>query len=236
MSVIKAVLFDLDGTLLPMDNDYFVKTYLKLLAAKMAGHGYDPNELVSGIWKGTGAMIKNDGSVTNETAFWNAFDNLFSRDTRKDEPLFDEFYKNEFQSAKSVCGFEPMAKTVIDEIKNMGYKTALATNPVFPAIATRSRIMWAGLSPEDFEFFTTYENSSFCKPNLQYYLDAAQRLSCEPSQCLMVGNDVDDDMVAENVGMKTFLLTDNLINRKNADISRYERGSFSDLLKYIKSL
>ena len=33
---IKAVLFDLDGTLLPMDQDIFVKSYFGLLAKKLS--------------------------------------------------------------------------------------------------------------------------------------------------------------------------------------------------------
>ena len=40
--MIKTVLFDLDGTLLPMDQDNFVKAYFKNLAIKLAPHGYDP--------------------------------------------------------------------------------------------------------------------------------------------------------------------------------------------------
>lgn len=52
------VLFDLDGTLLPMDNDEFTRGYFKLLAAKLAPHGYEPKQLVDAIWAGTAAMVK----------------------------------------------------------------------------------------------------------------------------------------------------------------------------------
>ena len=37
------VLFDLDGTLLPMDQDEFIKDYFVRIAHTMAGHGYDPH-------------------------------------------------------------------------------------------------------------------------------------------------------------------------------------------------
>ena len=36
------ILFDLDGTLLPMDNDAFTRGYFKLLAARLAPLGYEP--------------------------------------------------------------------------------------------------------------------------------------------------------------------------------------------------
>lgn len=55
------ILFDLDGTLLPMDNDEFTRGYFKLLAAKMAPLGYEPKRLVDAVWTGTAAMVKNDG-------------------------------------------------------------------------------------------------------------------------------------------------------------------------------
>ena len=157
--MITTVFFDLDGTLLPMDQEKFVKSYLGRMAKTMAPHGYDPEMLVKSIWMGTGAMVKNDGSATNETVFWNVFDQLFGRDTRVDEPLFEEFYRNEFQAVKDDCGFDPRAAEAIRQIKALGLRTVLATNPLFPPIATHSRVRWAGLGPEDFEFITTYDNS-----------------------------------------------------------------------------
>ena len=57
---ITTVLFDLDGTLLPMDQDLFTKGYFKLLAAKLAPYGYEPKQLIDAVWAGTAAMLKND--------------------------------------------------------------------------------------------------------------------------------------------------------------------------------
>ena len=97
-------------------------------------------------------------------------------------------------------------------------------------------IAWAGLTPDDFEFYTTYENINSCKPNPSYYIEVAKRIGTDPSECLMVGNDVGDDMVAQKVGMKVFLLTDCLINKSEEDISKYPNGSFDELMNYIESL
>ena len=92
------------------------------------------------------------------------------------------------------------------------------------------------LLSSDFEFITTFENSYSCKPNPRYYLEVAEKLGLSPEECLMVGNDVRDDMIAETVGMKVFLLTDCLINVKNVDISSYPQGSFKELVEYTKTL
>lgn len=234
--MIKTILFDLDGTLLPMDQDKFIQSYLGRMARKMAPHGYEPASLAKAIWKGTAAMVANDGACTNETLFWKVFSDTLGRDARKDEPLFREYYETDFQLVKDDCGFDPRASEIIDEIRSMGYQIALATNPLFPAIATESRTRWAGLRPEDFALITTYENSCHCKPNLDYYRDILAILNHRPEECVMVGNDVGEDMIAAELGMQVFLLTDNLINKDDRDISRYPQGSFPELLAFIRAL
>jgi len=45
----------------------------------------------------------------------------------------------------------------------------------------------------------------------------------------MVGNDVGEDMITQQLGMKVFLLADCLINKAGADISQYPNGDFSEL-------
>ena len=227
------ILFDLDGTLLPMDQEAFTKAYFQRLAAKLAPYGYEPDKLIDGVWAGTAAMVKNDGGRTNEEAFWDRFAGLIGDRVLRDKPLFDEYYRREFQEVASVCGSNPKARETVDKLKGAGYRLALATNPLFPAVATESRIRWAGLEPRDFELYTTYENTGYCKPNPAYYRDLLERLGCDAEDCLMVGNDVEEDMVAGTVGMKVFLLTDCIINKQGKDIASFPHGGFDELLQYI---
>jgi len=234
--MITTILFDLDGTLLPMDQDKFVKSYIGRMAKKLAPYGYDPELLTAGLWKGTGAMVKNTGEKTNEEVFWSVFNAILGKDCQEDEPLFMDYYRNEFQLVAQDCGFDPRASQAIAEIKANGYYVVLATNPLFPAIATHSRARWAGLEPADFDLITTYENSRHCKPNPDYYRDILATLNLKPENCVMVGNDVQEDMVAQTLGMKTFLLTDCLINRTGEDIDRYPHGSFGELMDFIRGL
>ena len=100
--------------------------------------------------------------------------------------------------------FDPKAAKTVNALKDRGYRLVLATNPIFPLVATKNRASWAGLSVDDFELCTTYENSSFCKPNIKYYGEILSKLGMAPEECLMVGNDVDEDMIAEKLGMKFF--------------------------------
>ena len=233
---ITTVLFDLDGTLLPMDQNAFIKAYFGGLARRLAPYGYEPQKLVDSIWQGTAAMVKNDGQATNEERFWQGFEAAYGKPARKDEEHFAAYYREDFDKVSASCGYTPAARVIIDTVKAKGLRAALATNPIFPAMATERRIAWAGLDISDFELFTTYENSRFCKPNPDYYRDVMQALGVCPEECLMVGNDVGEDMIAQTLGCRVFLLTDCLINPKGVDISVYPNGSYDALIDFIKKL
>ena len=234
--MIKTILFDLDGTLLPMDQDIFLNAYLSGLSKKMAPYGYEPRLLNKAIWMGTGAMVSNDGQERNDMVFWKTFSAAYKKDAKQDEAIFEDFYRNEFQIVQNSCGFDHRAVETVTELRKMGFSLVLATNPLFPAIATRSRVAWAGLNPDDFDLITTYENSYHSKPNPDYYTDILDKLNLKADECLMVGNDAVEDMIAESIGIHVFLLTDCLINKTNKDISRYPQGSFPELLTFIRGL
>lgn len=234
MQKITTVLFDLDGTLLPMDQNVFIKAYFGGLAKRLAPRGYDAETLIKCIWEGTAAMIQNDGSRRNEDAFWERFVALYGEKVYGDIPEFDAFYREDFDKVAAACGHTAASREIIDLLHASGIRTVLATNPIFPAIATEKRMSWVGLFPSDFELYTTYENSRHCKPNPDYYRDILNELSLSPEECLMVGNDVAEDMVAKELGMKVFLLTDCLINKYEKDISQYPQGGFNELKKYLK--
>ncbi len=231
--MIKAILFDLDGTLLPMEQDTFAAAYIRGLVTEAAKHGYAPTVMKDAILRGTYAMVKNDGTRTNEQVFWDTLASSVGEEILSKKHIFDEFYRTDFQKIKDVCGYLPEAREIISLAKERGLRVALATNPLFPAVATESRIRWAGLCPQDFELFTSYESSRYCKPSLDYYREVTERMGLSPEECLMVGNDVGEDMIAEELGMKTFLLTDCLINRQGADITKYDRGGARELMARI---
>ena len=233
---IKAILFDLDGTLLPMDQDAFTKGYFKSIAIKMANYGYEPELLIKTIIEGTAHMVKNDGSMTNEERFWECFNKVFGERSAAQITAFDQYYAENFDANIKFCQTNPKAFETIKALQERSYRLILATNPLFPPEATRKRIAWAGLTPEDFELFTAYDNSTFCKPNLKYYSEILEKAKLPPCECLMVGNDVLEDMIAKELGMKVFLMTDCLINRKDLDISDYPQGDFDALLDYINRL
>lgn len=235
--MLKAILFDLDGTLLPMDQTVFMKDYFRRLYRRLAPLGYTPEVFHAAMMAGIAAMVKNDGSRTGEQAYWEAYTSVSGMDLEKELPILEEFYGTEFDDVSAACGYTPKAAETVRALKERGLRVILATNPLFPRIATEKRIRWAGLQPEDFEFYTTFEDIGFCKPNPAYYKEVLRRAGLDAADCLMVGNDVAEDMMAgAAAGLRGFLLTDCLINTPGADIEQYPHGSFEELNTYIDSL
>lgn len=230
------LLFDLDGTLLPLDQDEFIKEYFKLIAEYIAARKTDAEKYINAVKKAVFGMMKNDGKHLNEELFMK----LYIKELGFEEDptaFFEEFYKNDFKKLQNVCGFAPEAKVAVETAKKKGLHLILATNPAFPPEATKDRIAWAGLNFEDFDLVTDWKNSRFCKPELDYYREIFRNLDVCPSECMMIGNDTLDDMLpSKALGMKHFLLTNCLVNRTGRDINEFPHGGWKELFDVISKL
>lgn len=230
------VFFDLDGTLLPMNQDLFLKEYFRGLTSILVKEGFDEEKSFNAVMAGTKAMVQNDGKETNEAVFWRVFTNAMNYDFSNKMSIFEDYYSGDFEKSKALCGYNPKAKEIIALTRELGMRPILATNPVCPIEATYRRIIWAGLEPSDFELVTTYDNSSYAKPNPLYYVEIMNKIGVAAEECIMVGNDTSDDLSATEVGIPVFFLTDCLINKKDIDITKYPHGDFSALKDYLKSI
>ena len=206
----KNFLFDLDGTLLPMDMKYFIELYVAAFCKCLAPvTKIESKPLMDSIWASVAQMARNDGDCLNETVFWRTMNSRCKRDMRVFSDNFDSFYKR-------------------------GGRIIVATNPIFPKSSTYTRIEWAGLNVNDFSYITTYDNSSACKPNLNYFEEVCSVCGIHPEESLMIGNDVDEDMISSRLGFDTFLVTDCLINRSDKSLSLFRHGDFEDLFDFIQ--
>lgn len=233
MNTIKMILFDLDGTLLPMDQDEFIAAYFYKLGKKFSDS--DQKTFIRAVQYGVAGMLQNDGSSTNEEVFWRYFGQVIP-DYSHYEAGFLDFYQHEFQELAELIQPYPHVGQVIKQLKTKGYRIACCTNPLFPQIATYSRIKWLGIEPSEFEWVTTMENSHYSKPQLAYYQEVLDQLQLDPAVCLMVGNDVEEDMVISELGVETYLITNHLINKKNLSITPTHQGTFDDFYQFVLRL
>jgi len=234
--VIRAILFDLDGTLVHYDFDTFVREYLVALGAKLANM-VEPGRLVRQVMKSTDAMVRNlDPRKTNREVFAEDFFPAIGIPEDVLMPVFDDFYRSDFPQIKDRLGIRahPAARRMIERLISRGLEVVIATNPVFPLIAIEERMRWGGLEGIPYRLVTSYETMHFCKPNREYYEEVLSLIGRKPEECFMVGNDVEEDLVAGTLGMKTYLVEDFLLDRGRAKNHPDFRGTFEELVDFME--
>ena len=237
MKKITTILFDLDGTLIGMDQDEFIRLYFATLLDKLAELGYDKKTMLGVLETCIVNTKYNDGRCTNEERFWQTFNELTDGPNEELGAALIEFYNKDFHSViAGSCTPYPRANDILDCARRNGFRIILATNPLFPAVATHARIRLGGMDPANFEYITAYENSSYCKPNPDYFRELLEKLGIAPDECVMIGNDTRDDFSAHALGIPVFVNTDGLINRDNVDLSLHPHGGADELISYIESL
>lgn len=234
----KAILFDMDGTLLPMDTDTFVGAYFRELAKVMLPFGFEKEELKKKLFAGVEAMVRNDGKKTNMEAFWDVL--AKGHEDMDMQPIVDTtnaFYTADFHKVKDLATKEnPLAVKAVALAHEKAETVILSTNPLFPAVAQASRLSWIGLKPDNFDLVTAYEDNSYCKPNPNYFVAICERMGLEPKECLMIGNDELEDMhTASSLGMDCYLVTDWMIPREGYTWTG-KKGTFEELLEFLASL
>jgi FMN phosphatase YigB (HAD superfamily) len=127
-------------------------------------------------------------------------------------------------------------KESVSILKLKGYTVVLATNPLFPEKAIHHRIRWAGFEPEDFSYISTFEKNHYCKPELKYYEEILKDIDKKPYDCLMVGNDVEEDIIAKKLGLTTYLITNNILHRTDEEIITDYSGEYEDFYKFASEL
>jgi FMN phosphatase YigB (HAD superfamily) len=225
------VLFDLDETLLSTNTDRFLPGYFELLSQSLSHLG-SPKKVTREIRHAVGEMIANQdpGKTLNEVFAEHFYSALGTTEAASRQSL-EAFYRDEFPKLSDVTQPKPAALELINWCRLQGFRIAIATNPLFPETATRQRIRWAGLEPDHFAFFTTYEYFHFAKPDLTYYAEVLGRLGWPEGPIVMVGDDPAYDLIPmDEMGYQTFW-----VNQEKTS-HRWQTGALSDVKPWLKHI
>ncbi len=232
-------LFDLDGTLLNIEAEEFLKYYFAAISEEFADLCADQEEFIGLLMGSTEKMIRNDGSCSNQEVFMRDFaEKIGLNDQAEAEKIkqrFEKFYQTKFAGLDQYFEIDRQTPAeIIEYLKKQGKRLILATNPLFPKEAIAARLSWAGIDSSDFELLTHYENMSYAKPNPNYYREILNKIGAAPEDCLMIGNDLKEDAAASKLGIKTFIIEDKLIEREESNFEPEWQGSLKDFKKLIE--
>ena len=205
----KTILFDLDNTLILFDEVKFFKAYIKKVAPIMSDI-VSPHVLWQMVLSATKAVLHNDGKLTNKEVFNRTFTRGLEDQTGEIWQRFIQFYRNEFDQLKTLVNVNKGVSEIFSFLSGKNIQIVIASNPFWPSVAMEKRMGWAGLDKNQVHLITHMENMHFCKPRLEYYQEICNKISEKPRDCLMVGDDPVNDMVAKKLGIKTFLATDSI--------------------------
>jgi len=231
MRKLKAILFDLDGTLIDVDLSQFIPGYLKLLAESVA-HLIPPKKMVSALLKSSEFINTNDGKIPNEEVYLKEFFPIEGYEKDDLLPFFTKFYEEDFKKLKKFTKKKPEAREVIQTAFNKEYKVVIATTPVLPLTAIKQRLDWAGIGDFPYDLITSIENSYATKPNLLYYQLIFKSLNLSAKECIMVG-DEDKDMVCAKLGSQTFLVNSPNTNLNKETPEPTFSGELNDILELL---
>jgi len=237
--VLKAILFDLDDTLLGNSMELFIPAYFEALTRYM-NHLLPPKRLIAELMRGTQAMENNDGSgATNEETFAAVFYPALGQERAELEPVFERFYAEEFPKLHRLTQTQPEARPLIEWAFERDLQVAIATNPLFPRTAIEQRLAWAGVPATEFDYalVTSYENMHATKAHPAYYREILARLGRQPEECLMVGDHWERDIgPAASVGIPVYWIARPDDEPPTDDVALVGRGTLGDLWERLKTM
>lgn len=235
MNNIKTIIFDLDGTLLPMDTDKFMALYSQSIAESFKDFE-EPHDLFKKIMTSVHHTVSTPNEISNEKKFFSYFETLVNEPISVYYDHFITFYEGPFQTVQASTYPSEEIIESIKILKDKNYNLVIATNPIFPMVANKKRIQWAGLDFKDFSYVTSFEENTACKPHIEFYQEVLNKINHHPEHILMVGNDAQEDLAIQKLGAKTFIVTDHLIDRKDHLNQSDYHGTYKDFLAFAKSL
>ena len=230
---IKAILFDLDGTLIDCDVNLFTRNYLNALSKTLSPF-ISPKKTLKTLLQASKEIENSDGTKVNFERFEDIFFSVINQPKNVINPIIDKFYETEFPKLKEYFSVKPNAHDMMEKVFRKNYKVVIATTPVLPEIAIVQRLKWAGVGEFPYDLITSIENCRTSKSlsSLLYYKDILEKLDLPAESCLMVGDEA-KDMIAANLGCLTFLVKGQNNNLDESIPVPTFQGTLTDLINLV---
>ncbi len=233
--MIKNIIFDLDGTLINTLQEDLDKNCLIKMRQKFYSDGLDGNLLMPIIINGIEIIAKNNGEKTNEEAFWEYVTQNSNISIEKLKTSLEQFYQEDYNQLNGYVKRVEIMQKAVQLLKEKGYNLILATNPYFPATAIEKRMIWGNINPQDFSYISSYENSSYTKPNTKYYEEIITKNNLKTSETIMFGNDLICDLSIEKIKIPCFIITNHMCNIHEIEKCKL-KGDYEQFFYYIQNL
>jgi FMN phosphatase YigB (HAD superfamily) len=222
------VLFDLDGTLLDVKVSDFLSRYFLALKVVVAPQ-FPGVDLLPAVLASTDAMQRPHPGKTNQEVFYRDFKARTGVDLETNWPVFERFYREVFPTLGADYGPVAGAREAIAAVRGLGWRVAVATQPIFPLVAIEHRLRWAGLADVRFDAITSYEVMQACKPQPAFFTQVCGMIGCAPRDCIMVGDDDAADMAAGELGIRTYFVGQGAAQSDHT-------GTLADLPAFLRRL
>ncbi|MBL8100334.1 MAG: DinB family protein [Anaerolineales bacterium] len=229
------LLLDLDDTLLNTNLQSFIPAYFQALANELAPQ-ITPTLMFRALIAGTQKMNESkDFTRTLREVFDEEFYPQIEVERGKLDSAIENFYDNIFPTLQNLTSPKEGAKEFVEWAFAQGFRIAIATDPLLTTKATHHRLRWAGFEPNQFEIVSTYENFHFSKTYPAYYAEVLGLMGWADNPILMVGNDLDRDIIpAKRLGLKTYLVDEEPASQSGLEAD--SAGSLSGLRLWLESI
>ena len=209
--VSKAILFDLDGTLLDNPMKVFRLALVQALVEYL-GRYVPAQEALAALSKGVQAMDANVGTLhTNESVFVEAFCAAMEIEPDELKQHMQAYFAHGFPQLAHLVHWLPEARPLVTWAIQNAFQVVIATGMQTPLAAIEHRLAWAGVPVTDFAyaFITTWDNMHASKPHPAYYQEILTAIARQPAECLMVGDDWEHDILpATSIGIPSYWIVE----------------------------
>ncbi len=206
--MIKAVLLDLDDTLIHNPTQQFLDSYLTRLDHYFH-EVWGTANLSRHLRHGVQAVMRGPRDMTtrNITLLTQTISTHSGHSVADVQTALHDFFRGPYDDVAACVQPVSAAPRLLAALRARGVMLVIATNPIYPREAIHKRMQWGQL-PADldhhYDFVTHAENMHFAKPQPEYYAEILARIGVEPDEALMVGNDPTNDIIpARQIGIHT---------------------------------